>query len=231
MNKIPPENTANKMSIDFLRCAEIDLVSSRCLYMFDNYSTSIYHLQQAVEKTLKSMLLFQGKSLAELKHHKTMLACSNFLGIDKALELIPDKNLAGRIRNIFEFEKRSSDLEACARCTYDEIFKNITNLFGLLKDVEVQLSTGLEIQLPNEEKVEIIAMLRWSLFISILAYYLAPHEAYTRYPDGIITPLDYSPDKLGIVRIAPQFCDFLHIIIVKQYKLYGESPTILDQID
>jgi HEPN domain-containing protein len=216
----------DKRAIDFLRCAEIDLASSRCLYFCEHYSTSVYHLQQAVEKTLKSILFWLGKDVRV--GHKTMTACVKILDIEKALPTILDPNIKKMIEDIIRIDECKPALEVCARRTYTEILSNIKLLIKIKNEIEKLIPTMDQQQFSDEEKKEMVAILRWGLTISILAYYLAPHQAFTRYPDDTITPLDYHPDKLGIVDIAPYFCNILHDVILSLFSEYGESPMILE---
>lgn len=214
-------------AIGFLRCAEIDLASSRCLFFFEHYSTSIYHLQQAVEKTLKSILYWQGKGVRI--SHKTMAACIKILDIEKFLPIFTDINVQNMIREIISIDECESVLEICARRTLPEIMKNISFLVELKNDIEKIIRVLDHQQFSEEDKKESLAFLKWGLIISILAYYLAPHEVFTRYPDKKITPMDYYPGNLGIVDIAPDFCDLLHSVIIILYTEYGVSPIILEK--
>ncbi|KAF5039068.1 hypothetical protein DSECCO2_547810 [anaerobic digester metagenome] len=220
-------NTNRQRAIDFLRCAEIDLASSRCLYFCEHYSASIYHLQQAVEKTLKSILFWLHKD-AHVSH-KTMTACIKILDIEKFLPLISDPNLQKIIKDIIRIDECESALEACARRSLLEIKNNISFLVDLKHEIEKIIQSSDHQQLSEEDKLECMTFLRWGLIISILAYYLAPHEALTRYPDNKITPMDYYPGNLGIVDVAPDFCDILQTMIVSLHTEYGASPTILQK--
>jgi hypothetical protein len=224
--KYTDESESKQLAISFLGCAEIDLVSSRCLFIFGHYSSSIYHLQQAVEKTLKSILFWDGKDTRGLSH-KTMMACVRVLDLDKILHKHFTPEVVNKIEKIINFENCPSDMEVCARKTYDEISGNILELLKQKSSLEQTISNEKLPQLTEEEKEAMSAFLSWGLAIAIMAYYLAPHEAFTRYPDGKLTPLDYQPDKLGIVRIAPDFCDILHGIIIMQYQTYGLAPILL----
>lgn len=217
----------DQRAIDFLRCAEIDLASSRCLYFCEHYSTSIYHLQQAVEKTLKSILFWLGKDVRV--SHKTMTACVKILDVEKSLPIISDSSIKKMIEDIIRIDECESALEACARRKSSEIMSNINFLIELKNEIEKLILTVDHQQFSEEEKKEALALLRWGLIISILAYYLAPHEVFTRYPDKKITPKDYYPGNLGIVDIAPDLCDILHDVILTLFSEYGESPMILER--
>lgn len=64
------------ISDSFLRAAKSDLNSARILLESGEYSNSLYHSQQAIEKILKTMLALKGRFI--FKHEVIAEFCSAF---------------------------------------------------------------------------------------------------------------------------------------------------------
>ena len=90
------------ISISFLRAAKSDLNSAIILLKNKEYSNSLYHSQQAIEKILKSMLALKGRFI--FKHEVIAEFCTVFEKIlpPDFINLVKDKG--------FKIEQEGSSL-------------------------------------------------------------------------------------------------------------------------
>lgn len=214
-----PDDKTRKLGFDFLNEATRDLNSCRLLYSKKVYAHAVYHLQQAVEKSIKGYVLSEGYfKITELKEITThlsplvmMKAVLERTGIKKLAEISNDPTLINKIENA---EATIANEDKCIEIA--QISQaGIKKLFSQIE--EYQKTTNLIRQGITEGFINIgLSPMLTSFFqtisamttIMILAIITFPHESYTRYPDGKITPNDYDK-QFGIVLETPKIVRLL----------------------
>ena len=201
-NKCKNKNLAEK----FLKISEMDLAVSKLLYEHEYYAASIFHLQQASEKSIKSFGLYfniiSEKDIGDIKHSTA-----------KFFEIMFKKSFVGQILDKLNFDGIAKDYKIDDKRVSYTKEETIAYLKGLSKDnAKVVHSTSSELNSTinlidnivnklkgtfNNEPSKIISILLYSLIFTRLSY----HEVPTRYPTNYGSPLDYKRGKLGIIDV------------------------------
>lgn len=225
-----PDEKTRKLGVDFLHEATRDVKSCKLLYSKKLYPHAVYHLQQAVEKTIKGYVLVEGYYKAtELKEITTHQSPSVLLkgvlvktGIKHLAEKSNDKTLKAKIDDAEATIANEDKRIEIAKTSQSEIKK-------LLSQIEDYRKVTDLIQQETSIKLTQIALgpMPMSLFqaistivaIMILAIITFPHESYTRYPDGQMVPDNYN-QNLGIVCATPRIVRILEAEIRNLEKIY-----------
>lgn len=238
IKEIPSKDQNQKnlrIAKEFIKIAKQDIKDAHLLYHNESFASSIYHLQQAVEKTTKAygvaFFTLSEKDLQKIKH-KTPKA---FVMLLKKRYITPYIKLMKSFYpdliegNAQELEKliNSKSLEI-AKFDKNQIekilelgsqFKEISNNKEINDKIKSEISSLLDLRpsefqnLFSENVKEKLIKLNIShvlgfvnlYFLSLITY---PHEAYTRYPDGPMTPQDYTMET-GIVVMSQEICESL----------------------
>jgi len=217
------------LAMVFISTAKEDLEASKLLFDKKLYPSSIFHLQQAAEKTTKAygLGLFVLEK-ADLKGpdgigHKTPLAFVKMINNKWILPFV------ALMKSLYpNLETDVDELEKIAHKKQLELAKSNKDQ---IKEV-LELNRNLEIKLENvmpsildrinsvlemtsslwEDSREISRRFRFEesrrLYFSLLPLFLLsiftfPHFNYTRYPDLEMRPQEYNED-LGIVKLATE---------------------------
>lgn len=191
----PPSQSQIREAQGFLDLARQDLTSSKLNYDARIFNLACYHMQQSVEKTAKAYYkllgILEGKAIRKTGHDTPEL----FL---RMVELPWAKRFA-------EFAKEASGTQvvtdtSIAQLVIDNEVKKaeiarlspagINQMLGLIPQIEKVLVPFF----PVTNKDLVMASLRLYLLASVTF----PHERYSRYPDGVVKPKEYTPE-LGIV--------------------------------
>lgn len=216
-----------KLAKEYLQVAKQDLEAARLLNKKKIFSLSIYHLQQAIEKTAKCCgAIFFGMSKKDLK------------GYNHKSPLVFIEAVKKELHSINSLYSQNEDLSKTIEDAKDIINKSLLNIARLDKDKISQLLNYAQNikKVTNKEEIVSVIFLIYSIlsddekgesapilllqvygllnfvaevinlyFLSILTY---PHESYTRYPDGKMKPEDYN-ENLGIVQMCKDICNSL----------------------
>lgn len=210
------DKSSRKLSIAFLDEADRDLKSCRALYQKKIYPHAVYHLQQAAEKAMKGYCLGLGiLSIQEIRSHDTPYVLLKGLFEKTGMKTLPEslsEDAKDRLGKAWEaIEKPEKGLEI-ARMPFEQIMDSLDDIDDYkLKSEQIgvlliQLAAnvkGKSESLPSE-----IATISVMASLYILGSVSFPHEEFTRYPDGQMTPTEYAP-KLGIVKAIPKMIDYL----------------------
>ncbi len=225
-----PDSDTHKLGIDFLNEVTRDIRSCKLLYSKKLYPHAVYHLQQAIEKSIKGYVLLEGyfkiTELREITTHQSplvlMKAVLEKTGIKKLAEISDDTMLKNKIEDAEATIANEGKRIEIAKTSKEEIKR----LYS--RREEYQKTSNLIAQLLNNGLVNIgISPLPASLFqnisaivtIMILAIITFPHESYTRYPDGKLTPNDYDR-RLGIVCETPKIIRLLEVEVKNLQEYY-----------
>jgi len=195
----------------FILNAEIDLKSCKTLYHKRIYSSAVYHIQQATEKTTKAWVLYLGVvSEDQLKKigHKTPRAFLELLDNspigNAARSLVQISNTkiltdTTRVRNLVE----SKGVEV-ARMDYE----SIKMLLDVLDRMDKQITkiskpykTILKTPSVDPEEFFHIPVVFTSLYV--ISGVTFPHYEFTRYPGLAVESSEYT-ENLGIVKALPE---------------------------
>jgi len=222
---------------EFLELSKKDISISKYLYDKKDFSNSVYHLQQSVEKLTKAFGLaffmlnkndFKGKKGVS---HKTPLAFVKMLNVkwvEPYISLMKSfyPNLKTDTKELEEIiHKKKYEL---AKLNENEIrnFLNLAkNIKHKLEDKDVKrqitniidniLSSSLLPETSKESKALHFLRNNFKIdfVISFISLYLLsvityPHFSYTRYPDEEIKPTEYTMSR-GIVKVSPEIWKFL----------------------
>jgi HEPN domain-containing protein len=191
----PPSQKRIREAQEFLDLAHQDLMASKVLYDAKIFNLASYHIQQSVEKTAKAYYkllgILEDKAIRGTSHDTPEL----FL---RMVEL-------PWARRFGEFAKEASDTEMVtdtseAQSAIDDDAKKaktarlgsagINQVLSLIPQIE----KGLVPFFSLIHKDGVMALLRLYLLSSVTF----PHERYSRYPDEVVKPREYTP-KLGLV--------------------------------
>lgn len=221
-----PDEASRELGIAFLDEAERDVSSCRRLYSKKIYPHAVYHFQQATEKAMKGYCLGLGISTIEeikIRGHDTpyvlLRATFEKTGMKRLLQSFggdSQDRLDKAWEAIYKPEKR---LEI-ARITFQEIKghlgdidKNeptINELANKLSQLLIRIKGTEE---PPPLFLQTLSILRRIYVLGVISF---PHEEFTRYPDGEITPPEYASD-LGIVKGIPHMIRCL-IPVIKELR-------------
>jgi HEPN domain-containing protein len=203
------DDRSHLVGIHFLNEATRDVKSCKILFSKKQYPHAVYHLQQAVEKTIKGYVLLEGfyhaDELKEISTHQSPLIIFKAIvlktGLKNLAKNLEDKTMISRINNTESAIANEDKRLEVARTSQSEIAGLLSQLRSYRKTAELLerevgnrlIESGWDpISKPSFQTVATLPA------IMILAIITFPHWSYTRYPDGKMTPNDYS-DKLGIV--------------------------------
>ncbi len=207
------DDETRKLGYDFFVEAMRDLNSCKHLNSKKFYPHAVYHLQQAVEKTVKGYVLSEGYfKITEIKDITThmsplvlMKAVLERTGIKKLAEISNDETMKNKIADaettIANEEKRIE----IARLTQGEI-KNLLSQIQKYRITTNLLEQGITANIPiSRSFFQAISAMATIMILAIITF---PHESYTRYPDGKMIPNDYDR-RLGIVCEMPKMVRLL----------------------
>jgi len=208
----------------YLDAGEADYRAATLLFEHKEFALTVYHIQQAIEKAMKSFCLSIGDvSVEELSTtHRTPLPLLKIIEEKPGSEMISVLNSIGnqdyrvtvrqvkrlvnsdqqRLANLpLNSSARALDIETLIRVA-DAVFTT----HPLLEQKENEVKAVFAEYLP-EYKESIVA---YSSVKSgqaagqcyILGVLTFPHESYTRYPGGFLEPQDYT-EGIGIVQAIP----------------------------
>lgn len=214
--------------------SKANLKVSKMLYP-EYKALSIYHLQQSVEHFSKaySYLLLGIDETKKFRHNNFLVLC--------ALTDYFSKNPAGKLflpamdrLDKFKAEK-PEDIAMISEADMNTFIEVMDNLTAQCKSV---LNTALseeklralvdsivEVQKDREKRAALrfkgmdiarktVSQGGVELFHALILGWLTyPHEAYTQYPDGIITPDDYDNGRVGIVKAYDKIYGVVEIAI------------------
>jgi len=202
-----------KPAFEFFDVARQDYEVSKLLYENGYYSSSIFHLQQCIEKALKSYLLAFGIiTESELKdiNHKTpkgFLKLVNDQAIEKIFKLFTELMGSDQIKNLIE--QYLENPSYWANLSYDEIIaicslgKGYTQVVDDMKVLDKQNLSKVENHLKNKYKKDIklvdqkesIQNFGYSTGkLLMLSFITFVHWNSTKYPDEAIKPSNYNKD-------------------------------------
>lgn len=227
-----PDDETRKLGIDFLYEATRDVKSCKLLYSKKLYPHAVYHLQQAVEKSIKGYVLSEGyfktTEIKEITTHYSPLvmikAVLEKTGIKNLAEKLSDKSLLTKIKDAEAAIDNEEERIKIARINQDEIrelishkeeYQKMTSMIeqGFAKDF-IDIGSG-------SSPISFLKAVSSMMTIMILAIITFPHEAYTRYPNGKMTPNNYDK-QLGIVRETPRIARLLESEIKSLEEFYKQ---------
>jgi HEPN domain-containing protein len=227
-----PDDKTRKLGFDFLNEATRDIKSCKLMHSKKLYPHAVYHLQQAVEKSIKGYVLIEGyfkiTELREITTHQSplvmMKAVLERTGIKRFAEISDDRALIKKIEDaeatIADEDKRIK----IAKATQGEIKKSFSRIEEYKKKTNL-IKQGVTEGLTNigfsPMPTSLFQVISAIMTIMILAIITFPHEAYTRYPDGKMTPSDYGR-RLGIVRETLRIARILEVEIRNLEKFYEQ---------
>ncbi len=208
----------------FLVLSKKDLVVSKCCYNKEDYTNSMYHLQQCTEKIVKAYGLALGilnkEGLWDIKHQtpKAFIKMINegkiklYLNSLKVLysTLNTDTTM---LQEVLDTKKDELALLSYKKIKlYLDLGKKIDKaLMNLKLDSILQNSLPNLFKSLNKESTISFSLSKFSsCFVKmyLIACITYPHESYTRYPDGAIKPKQYTKD-MGVVKAAPKIFEEL----------------------
>jgi HEPN domain-containing protein len=218
--RLHDDGPSRELGLSFLTEAQRDLETCEILHKKRLYAYAVYHLQQAVEKAAKGYLLGLGfckaGELRELYGHLTpqlfIKALFDKTGLTSWAETLADETLKGKIDKakgaISEEEKRIR-IAKLSNVEIDRFLVNIERYYDIGSTLTTQVtSEARKLVAPESPTPSLWQSLRPMICIFSLAVITFPHEAYTRYPDGKMTPSDYNRD-LGIVSATKKIARLL----------------------
>jgi HEPN domain-containing protein len=191
----PPSQRRIREAQEFLDLAHQDLTASRLLYDAQIFNLACYHIQQSVEKTTKAyhklLGILKDKAIRGTGHDtpELFLRMIELPWAQKFAELA--KKVSGT-QVITDTSKAQSAIDS-------EVEKariarlnpaRINEMLGLIPQVKKKLAPFFP--LTNRDLVMVI------LRLSLLSLVTFPHERYSRYPDEVVKPWEYTPE-LGLV--------------------------------
>jgi hypothetical protein len=208
----------------YLDAGEADYRATTLLFERKEFALTVYHIQQAIEKAMKSFCLSIGDvSVEELSTtHRTPLPLLKIIEEKPGSEMISVLNSIGnqdyrvtvrqvkrlvnsdqqRLANLpMNSSARALDIETLIRVA-DAVFTT----HPLLEQKENEVKAVFAEYLP-EYKESIVAYSsvksgQAAGLCYILGVLTFPHESYTRYPGGFLEPQDYT-EGIGIVQAIP----------------------------
>lgn len=235
---------------EFILIAEQDMKDAQLLYENKSFASSIYHLQQSVEKATKACgfsVFFLNKNDLKKVQHTTPKVFMSLLNkyIILFIELTKSFNPNSTNKNLKEIEEifyktfNKGIKKDIAKFDENKI-KTVLELSDVFKKSEKKISDFLKETIKefikeskDDEYKEKLKFFKSMILPKIIPYtyefvnlYLLsiityPHESYTRYPDQDMTPKDYTSD-LGIVVMFNEITNILNSSI-KALKNYLEE--------
>ena len=237
-----PDDKTRDLGSSFLNEASRDVKSCNLLNSKKVYPHAVYHLQQAVEKSVKGYVLLEGyfnvTELREIATHRSplvmMKATLERTGIKGLAEISKDTTLKNKIEaaeaTMSSEEKRIeiaeiSQKEIKGLCSQIEEYRKMG---CLLESSFSDGLTGIGFGLTPTSLFQSVSAMVALLILAIITF---PHEAYTRYPDpdGKMSPDNYEK-KLGIVCEAPRMVRLLEKEIRNLQKLYERKAPNMNSL-
>lgn len=220
-------------SYNLIKCAIIDYDVSQSLFKKKKkvYAPIIYHLQQSVEKLVKSEACMRKLvDIGELKEisHKSPKAF--MMGLEKIRKnreintFLEDKIPKGKVKEanriIYNPKKiiKSSKEELLAILNFYEVFKKSGIIPQIYSEAKEKVKdVKLELNLDRNEVFLNLYFLSWITF---------PYAEMTRYPDGKVKPYEFDKSK-PIVQIIPNLIKKIKPIIkyMESYKFEEDVKT------
>jgi len=207
----------------------------------DFKALSIYHLQQSIEHLAKgySYLLLgvdetkrfnhnTFKILTALTEHFAKGISGNFFespirGLAE-LQKISKKEIARKSeKDINEFIAMTEQISqvfknAFSNMSYEELRKIFRPLFESIQDRnERAVEEYKEINRVRTIISKYAPTVFSALFLGFITY---PHEAFTRYPDGDITPEEYKRGELGIIKAYDHIYSVTDLAIKAAFDIF-----------
>jgi HEPN domain-containing protein len=214
------DRPSRELGLSFLTEAQRDLKVCEILHKKRMYPPAVYHLQQAVEKATKGYLLglgfYRASEMKELFGHLTpqlfIKALFDKTGITSWAERLTDETIKGKISRAKETISEEEKRIAIAQVGHAEIERLLANIKRYY-DMSRILTTHVTMEIRKSVAPEFPIPFLWEsvrplICLLSLAIITFPHEAYTRYPDGKMTPSDYNRD-LGIVSTTKKIAKLL----------------------
>lgn len=204
------DRPSRELGLSFLTEAQRDLKSCEILHKKRLYPHAVYHLQQAVEKATKGYLLglgfYKASELRELFGHLTpqlfIKALFDKRGLTSWAETLTDETLKrkiGRAKETISEEEKQIAIAHVSRAEIDRLLARIERDCEMSSELTEHLASEMRNLVATEFPIPLLwQAMRSMMYIFAFAVITFPHEAYTRYPDGKMTPSDYNQD-LGIV--------------------------------
>ncbi|MHB8105538.1 MAG: HEPN domain-containing protein [Dehalococcoidales bacterium] len=227
------DNAIRNIGSAFLYEATNDIKSCKLLYSKRIYHHAIYHLQQAVEKAVKGYVLLEGyytiTELKELFTHDTPLILLKAVliktGIKKMAENSTDPLLLKTITIAENAVKNEGERFIIASFSKEKIhnFLSQTDDYQKITQLIRQLtSQGFANIGTNPMPISFFYAVSAIVVIMILGIITFPHESFTRYPGGIMTPDNYNK-QLGIVTEAPKMIHLLESQMKNLFNYYSSG--------
>jgi len=240
---VEDEKKNRDLAMGFLNCAKDDIRAVKILYEKQLLSLSVYHLQQAVEKTTKAYALALSvvttRELKEIKHKGPLTFIKllkkkwamAYINLVKTLNPNVNVNIIDKVEKIINKEQKElAEMPKTVICTYLNSVKQMRNI--LQKQMYPQIDKAINLLEPllHEEtenlKKAIDAALRTGIVASFISLYLLSvitysHSTFTRYPDGEIKPSDYYSRRLEIVECINDILSEVEICVNALEQEYG----------
>jgi HEPN domain len=230
---VPTDDKTRRLGTDFLCEAIRDIRSCRVLHSRRLYPHSVYHLQQAVEKTVKGYVLLEGYYRAgefkAISTHQSPLivlkAMFEKTGVRSLAETSDDRTLITKIMHAESTVAAEKARIEIAGLSQSQIRENLIRIEDYREQVRLtvrEVNRGLRdlgfAAMPKSVFQPYLALPA----IIMLAIITFPHWSCTRYPDGRMTPSDYS-GQLGVVREIPALVGILEKEIRDLQKAYRQQ--------
>jgi len=199
---------------------------------------SIYHLQQSVEHLAKgySYLLLGVDETRGFNHNtfKILTALTEHFakGVSGNFFELPIRRLAqlGKIskkdialmseKDINEFIAVTEQLSQVLKNTfsnmsYEKFRKFVRPLFEGIQDRNKMAVEEYKVRTMVSQYAPTVFS---ALFLGFITY---PHEAFTRYPDGEITPEAYKSGELGIIKAYDHICSVTDLAIKAAFDIFN----------
>jgi len=201
---------AHELGIEFLNEASRDIRSCKILRAKKQYAHSAYHLQQAAEKAIKGYVILEGfyksNELKDLMTHESPIVALKALfhktGVINLANKLADPTMITQIKTAEAAIGNEVVQLEIARFNQSQIRGYLSEIKQYQKtadSIEKNLNDALiksgfkPITHADFKRTTSLTPL---IIISMITF---PHWVYTRYPDGKMTPREYTRN-LGIIR-------------------------------
>jgi HEPN domain-containing protein len=201
--------------------------SCTILYSKKMYPHAVYHFQQAVEKALKSYCLGLGIVSKVGTHDTPYILLEGMFEKTGMKELIRSSSEESEnlIDKAWEAKKKDKQIDI-AKMPFEQIKYELANI-DRNKTISEQLFNSMNtlvVKVKGRSQPPPLEITTLSIMVSLytLGAISFPHEAFTRYPDGKMSPRNYVPE-LGIVKAIPDMIKYLDPAI-KELRQKLEQP-------
>ena len=234
-----PDDKTRDLGASFLNEAKRDIKSCKILNSKKVYPHAVYHLQQAVEKSVKGYVLLEGyfnvTELGEITTHRSplvmMKATLERTGIKGLAKISKDTTLMHIIETAeatMSSEEKRIEIAKISQKEIKGLYSQIEEYRKMSCLLESSVSDGLAVIGFGLAATSLFQNVSTMIALLILAIITFPHEAYTRYPDpdGKMSPYNYEK-KLSIVSETPRIVRLLEKEIGTLQKLYeAKAPKM-----